>query len=96
MYGYGTGLTAYLLKTLLDDPRRIPGFLRLVPRGVRFALSPSSTKNAGKDESYPRELTRLELLGMARGPVAYARSRRRYGPHRTHRGAVTRTPETVP
>lgn len=96
VHSYGTGLTAYLLKTLLDDPRRIPGFVRLVPRGVRFALSPSSSKNAGKDEAYPRELTRLELLGMARGPVAYARSRRQYGPHRTHRGATTGAREAAP
>jgi GT2 family glycosyltransferase len=91
VHSYGTGLTAYLLKTLLDDPGRIPGFVRLVPRGMRYALSSTSAKNSGKSEGYPGELTRLELLGMVRGPVAYARSRRRYGPHRTHRPGPAET-----
>lgn len=85
VHAYGAGLVAYLLKTLLDDPRRVPGFLRRLPAGVRFAFSPGSEKNAGKQTDYPRELTRLERRGMLLGPLAYARSRRAYGPHRRPR-----------
>ena len=82
VYNYGAGLTAYLLKTLLDDPALIPAFARKVPAGLRFALNPGSAKNENKNAGYPTELTRLELRGMAYGPFALAKSRRRYGPHR--------------
>lgn len=82
VYSYGTGLTAYLLKTLLADPRRIPGFAARVPRGLKFALSSGSAKNEHKEGDYPSELSRLERRGMLYGPLAYARSRRRFGPHR--------------
>lgn len=82
VYAYGAGLVAYLLKTLIDRPALVPDFTRRIPAGVRFALSPSSAKNETKRRGYPRELTWLELRGMLYGPLAYRRSRRRYGPHR--------------
>lgn len=81
VYSYGVGLTAYLLKTMLHYPRLLPDFLGRVPRGLMFALNPSSSKNANKREDYPSELTWLELRGMVYGPLAYARSRRKFGPH---------------
>ncbi len=82
VYSYGTGLTAYLLKTMMQNPRLVPGFVALVPRGLRFALAGGSEKNEHKGSDYPTELTRLELKGMLYGPLAYAKSRRKYGPHR--------------
>lgn len=85
VYAYGAGLVAYLLKTLIDRPHLIADFLRRIPAGLRFALSPSSPKNQTKRSDYPRELTWLELRGMLYGPLAYARSRRKYGPHRRPR-----------
>jgi GT2 family glycosyltransferase len=80
IYGYGAGLSAYLLKTMIARPRLIPDFAARVPRGFAYALSPRSGKNARKQRGYPRRLTFEELRGMAYGPVAYFRSRRRYGP----------------
>jgi GT2 family glycosyltransferase len=82
IYAYGAGTTAVMLKTLGSDPRLIPDFLlRRLPRGLWFALSPSSSKNANKRSGYPSELTRLEIRGLLVGALLYARSRRRYGPH---------------
>jgi O-antigen biosynthesis protein len=81
LYAYGTGLSAYLLKTMIAHPRLIPGFVARLPRGLAFALHPKSTKNRNKSADFPSELTRLELKGMLYGPIAYWRSRRRYGPH---------------
>lgn len=82
IYAYGAGTSAVMLKTLGSQPRLIPDFaFRCLPRGVWFALSPRSPKNANKRNAYPQELTRLELRGLLAGPLLYARSRRRYGPH---------------
>ncbi len=81
VYAYGAGLSAYYLKTLLANPVLIADFARKLPTGLRFALSPTSSKNSRKTGSYPRELTWLERRGILYGPVGYARSRRRYGPH---------------
>lgn len=82
IYAYGAGMSAVMLKTLGADPRLIPDFaLRRLPRGLWFALSPRSSKNHNKRSDYPSELTRLELRGLLEGPLLYARSRRKYGPH---------------
>jgi len=75
-YGYGVGLTAFLTKTVLDRPARLLEIGRRLPRGLAYALSPTSDKNAGKQADYPRRLTWLELKGMVHGPRAYIRSRR--------------------
>jgi len=76
VYGYGLGLTAVLTKSLLQNPRLLPELARKLPRGIAFALSPRSAKNADKKEDFPAALSRLELRGMLRGPLAYARGRR--------------------
>ena len=75
IYCYGVGLTAYLTKCLVSDPRRIPGFLWRIPRGavalIAFKLKKTPTVR-GLD--YPRELVSLERKGMLYGPLAYFRS----------------------
>jgi glycosyltransferase involved in cell wall biosynthesis len=76
VWGYGIGLTACLTKAIMTHPRLIPDLLRKLPRGLAFALSPRSAKNVGRQRDFPSALVRLELLGMAYGPIAYARSRR--------------------
>ena len=81
LFGYGVGLTAYLTKTMLDDPKRIGALLKRLPSGIRFALSPDSSRNNKRGASFPPELARLEVLGMLYGPFAYARSRFAYGKH---------------
>jgi O-antigen biosynthesis protein len=81
IYAYGAGLVAYYLKTVLAEPRFALDFARKLPAGIRWTLSPNSHINKHKLEDYPSELTWIERRGMLYGPLAYARSRRRYGPH---------------
>jgi glycosyltransferase involved in cell wall biosynthesis/GT2 family glycosyltransferase len=75
VWGYGLGLTACLTKALLEHPDLLPTLARKLPRGLAYALFPSSAKNATKPQDFPNRLTRLELRGMVNGPLAYARSR---------------------
>ena len=81
IYGYGVGLTAFLTKSLLDQPDLAFDLAAKLPRGLWYALNPGSGKNVKKGPDYPPELTRLERKGMINGPIAYLRSRvaaRRY------------------
>jgi glycosyltransferase involved in cell wall biosynthesis len=82
VYAYGAGLVAYYLKTLLARPRLVLDFARALPAGLRFMFSSESHINQHKESDYPSELTWLERRGFLYGPLAYARSRRKYGPHR--------------
>jgi O-antigen biosynthesis protein len=75
-YNYGVGLTAYLTKTVIDRPTRLLEVGRRLPSGFAHLLSPGSPKNVHKEADYPKELTRLERVGMLHGPLAYVRSRR--------------------
>jgi GT2 family glycosyltransferase len=77
MFRYGVGLSATVTKWLLEDRRVAGDVLRRLPAGARHVLSPGSRKNAGKTSTFPRELSRLERLGVLCGPVDYLRSRRR-------------------
>ena len=77
VWGYGVGLSACLTKALVKHPGLILQLLRKLPMGLAYALSPRSPKNVDKPADYPGRLTRLELRGMAYGPLAYARSRAR-------------------
>jgi len=75
--GYGVGLGAYLASTVATRPSVLLDVMRKA-RGVpSYLLRSDSPKNRGKGRGYPRELDRVERLGMIRGPAAYARSRRR-------------------
>lgn len=76
VFGYGAGLTACLTRAMMDHPRLLIDLLRKLPSGLRFAISPRSQKNVGRQQDFPRALARRELLGLAYGPVAYLRSRR--------------------
>ncbi|MDP2662888.1 MAG: glycosyltransferase family 2 protein [Dehalococcoidia bacterium] len=77
IHGYGVGLTAYLAKCMLDDPRRVVELLGRIPQGIRFTARHLSPNKRSKSAHYPSDLTRAELLGMAYGPFAYIQSRRR-------------------
>ncbi|MEM8530330.1 MAG: glycosyltransferase [Chloroflexota bacterium] len=76
IYNYGVGLTAFLTKTILEEPYRFIELVKKLPSGLLYALNPRSAKNAKKQGSYPQELTKLELQGMLYGPLAYLRSRK--------------------
>lgn len=90
VWGYGIGLTACLTKAVIEHPSLLVDLVRKLPRGLAFALSPSSEKNAGRQDDFPRSLVRRELLGMAYGPIAYARSRLRQRRRRRFRGSSSR------
>ena len=76
IYNYGVGLTAFLTKSVLEQPHRFIDIAKKLPIGLLYALNPRSAKNAKKQGSYPQELTKLELQGMLYGPLAYLRSRK--------------------
>jgi glycosyltransferase involved in cell wall biosynthesis len=87
VWGYGIGLTACLTRAIIDHPGLLLDLVRKLPRGLVFALSPSSEKNVGRQRDFPRSLARRELLGNAYGPIAYLRSRRRARARRRRRMA---------
>ena len=76
IYSFGIGLTAYLTKSLFENPHLVLDFVTRVPAGLLFALSAQSPKNSKKCGHYPKELTKLELKGMIYGPLAYLHSKR--------------------
>jgi glycosyltransferase involved in cell wall biosynthesis len=75
VHDYGIGLAAYLMSAALRNPRLASTMLRRAAPGVRHVLSRASAKNRSKRADYPRELERLEMLGMLKGPPAYLASR---------------------
>jgi GT2 family glycosyltransferase len=77
VHGYGIGLAAYLTSAVVHEPRQLVRMLLRVVPAVRHSLGRSSEKNRHKKADYPRELEMIELLGMMRGPLAYARSSRK-------------------
>ena len=73
LYGYGTGLTAYLVKHATT--RR--GFVDITRRLVRGAALIGRANKESVDAGIDKALLRRELVGMVHGPVLYARARRR-------------------
>lgn len=77
LYGYGTGLAAFMTKCLLQpDTRR--EVLRRVPLGVRriAGIRTSTQDRLAREAVAPRGALLRELLGMAAGPALYLRARR--------------------
>jgi hypothetical protein len=72
LYGYGTGLTAFLAKLLAQRETR-GEVARRIPVGVRRLLHIGRTTSeaAPAGERLPRGLLLHELRGMARGPLLY-------------------------
>jgi cellulose synthase/poly-beta-1,6-N-acetylglucosamine synthase-like glycosyltransferase len=73
--GYGVGMAAFLMKTIVDKPLRFFDILLKAPAGLRYLLDPRSSKNQKKQADYPAELSRQELKGYLVGPFLYLRSR---------------------
>lgn len=80
IYNYGVGFSAFLTKTLLDQPREIIPFALRLPYGLYLLLNAGSMKNAKKRGDYPAELQRLEYKGLLYGTYAYLKSRQRTRP----------------
>lgn len=74
VFGYGVGLGAMLSKQIVTGPDRWSIVSRAL-EGARYFTHPESRKNAARGPLFPRDLTRLERIGMIYGPLAYLTSR---------------------
>lgn len=79
VHDYGVGLGAYLTSAVVHEPRLLPDLIRRMLGGTRHMVGRSSEKNRNKQSGYPRELELMELMGVVRGPLAYAVSRWQHG-----------------
>ncbi|WP_051808057.1 glycosyltransferase family 2 protein [Actinoplanes subtropicus] len=77
MYGYGTGLTAYLTKLVLDRSTRTH-LLRRAPAGVRqiVRIRNQTHERLGPAVAPPAGAMRREFTGFLAGPLLYLRARR--------------------
>lgn len=73
VFGYGSGLTAALSRVAISGPDRcqLAGSFR---SGFSYALRPDSPKNSRKGADFPFYLSMFELIGMAYGPIGFARA----------------------
>lgn len=76
MFGYGSGMSAVVLKHVLR-PSGALAVGRRLPAGLRKLLDPRSEKNEARTSRFPAHLVRAELRGYLAGPLLYVRSRRR-------------------
>lgn len=74
-HGYGKGLSAAMVSSLVRHPRLLGLLLRRLPGVAAHAVSATSPKNRRRPPAYPRSFVRAEFRGMAVGPFAYALSR---------------------
>jgi glycosyltransferase involved in cell wall biosynthesis len=75
IHDYGVGMAAAVTRTVVHQPVAALELARRVPRLLHYVLSSRSPKNRNWGDDYPAELRRAELAGLARGPLAYVRSR---------------------
>jgi hypothetical protein len=75
IHDYGVGMGAAVTRTVVHEPAAALELARRLPRVAHWVLSSRSPKNLNWGEGYPSGLRRAELAGLARGPLAYARSR---------------------
>jgi GT2 family glycosyltransferase len=75
IYNYGIGLTAYLTKSFLDNPRLLFDFIAKLVYALVLLLR-THPPHRRKSTLYPKELIRVKRKGMLYGPLAYLQSRR--------------------
>jgi GT2 family glycosyltransferase len=74
VFGYGTGLTAMYTALVVRHPAQIFALLRRIPAGLSLLTRPSEQRSPSRTPSYPGRTLFQQVLGMAYGPIAYARS----------------------
>ena len=80
MFGYGTGLSAFITKCLVQPGTR-RDVLRRIPVGLRrIGRIKTETGERLDGSTPPPGAMRRELIGMLAGPVLYLRARRRMRP----------------
>ena len=75
IYHYGTGYTAYLIKSILDNPPLLIDLLTKLPFDFFSILRSRSSQKRKTSIYYPKELNWLELKGRLYGPIGYIQSR---------------------
>ncbi len=83
IYNYGIGFTAFLMKSVLENPLLLFDLIAKVPYALFFVLNPQSPKNSKKSQGDQKKLTMLMRKGMLYGPLAYLQSRHKM--HRMHK-----------
>jgi GT2 family glycosyltransferase len=74
VFSYGTGLTAMYTAISSRHPRHLIELIRRVPAGIRLLIRPRGERSPSRAPGYPRRTLVYQLVGMAYGPLAYARS----------------------
>lgn len=90
VFGYGVGLTALYCVLVVEDPRHLGRILRRLPRGLKMFFFPSIPRSLSAAPVYPRSAPWVHALGMAYGPLAYARSALAVRRARRHLSAAPR------
>ena len=72
--GYGTGLSALFISLVVQEPRRLVEIIRRLPAGVRLLFRSREGRSPSLVTTYPRRTFFFQIMGLAYGPVAYARS----------------------
>lgn len=72
--GYGTGLMAMYTALVVRHPAQLLALMRRVPAGLSLLLRPAEQRSPSRAPSYPGRTLLRQVLGMAYGPIAYARS----------------------
>ena len=75
LFGYGSGLTAFYLRTVMRNPLAVTTLARLTPRALRDLRGRGSVRTATMGQDYPAALRRAMRRGMFAGPGLYLRSR---------------------
>ena len=75
MYGYGSGLTAYIFKHMLFTRGAARAVLGALPRAVASFAKPFGT--ARSTTAVPPGAMQKATEGLVAGPVLYLRGRRR-------------------
>ena len=71
---YGTGLVAMYTALVLQHPAQAFALIRRIPAGLALIVRPPDQRSPSRAPSYPGRTLLRQVLGMAYGPLAYARS----------------------
>ena len=71
---YGTGLSRCTPPLVVRRPSTLLSLARRVPAGVRLLTRPRDERSPSVEPSYPRRALVYQFVGIALGPIAYARS----------------------
>jgi GT2 family glycosyltransferase len=75
LQGYGRGLSAFYTSMILRRPGYMAELLRLSGRAARDQFSNRGQRLTAFGDDFPRDLLRVNRIGLLQGPFAYAISR---------------------